>query len=90
MPLGSSLRTSNTMMEVQGAKLCVRRFCQSLGIKPPWLTKASTSPASASVTTSASMPSMTELACLPEPPCDCLMLTSWPALAFQYLANAAL
>ncbi len=46
------------------------------------------SPASASVATSASMPSMMERACLPEPPCDCLTLTSWPLLAFQCLAKA--
>src|SRR5438045_625775 len=29
-----------------------------------------------------------ERACLPEPPCDCLMVTSWPVLPFQYLAKA--
>ena len=36
---------------------------------------ASMSYASASVTTSASSPSITERACLPEPPCDCLIST---------------
>ena len=33
---------------------------------------------------------MTERACLPEPPCDWLIFTSWPVLPFQYFANAAL
>src|SRR5689334_6865044 len=48
------------------------------------------SSASASVTTSASRPSITERACLPEPPCDCLIATFSPAFACQYLANAGL
>ena len=33
---------------------------------------------------------MTERACLPEPPCDCLIVTSSPVFAFQYLAKAVL
>jgi hypothetical protein len=33
---------------------------------------------------------MTERAWRPEPPCDCLMVTSCPVLPFQYLAKAAL
>ena len=41
-----------------------------------------------SVTTSASSPSMTERACLPLPPCDCLMAMSCPVLPFQYFTNA--
>ena len=45
------------------------------------------SSASASVTTSASSPSMTERACLPEPPCDCLMVTSWPVLRLPVLGE---
>ena len=32
---------------------------------------------------------MTERACLPEPPCDCLTATVWPVLPFQYLAKPA-
>ena len=48
------------------------------------------SPASASVTTSASRPSITARACLPEPPCDCLIVTVSPVFAFQYLAKAVL
>jgi hypothetical protein len=44
----------------------------------------------ASVTTSASSPSMTARACLPEPLWDCLMVTLSPVLACQYLAKAAL
>ena len=48
------------------------------------------SAASASVTTSACRPSITERAWAPDPPWDCLMTTSSPVFAFQYLANAAL
>ena len=33
---------------------------------------------------------MTARACLPEPPCDWLMVTAWPVFAFQDVANAAL
>ena len=33
---------------------------------------------------------MTARACLPEPPCDWLMVTSCPVFAFQSLAKAAL
>ena len=45
------------------------------------------SPASASVATSASSPSMIERACLPEPPCDCLIATSWPGLGLPVLGE---
>ena len=52
------------------------------------------SEASASVTTSASRPSITVRACLPEPPCDCLMVSLpvilSPLWACQCLAKAAL
>ena len=48
------------------------------------------SAASASVTTSACSPSMTDLAWAPDPPCDCLMTTSSPVFSFQCLAKAAL
>jgi hypothetical protein len=51
---------------------------------------ASMSYASASVTTSASSPSMTARACAPEPPCDCRIDARWPVLACQYFANATL
>src|SRR5262249_21606153 len=46
--------------------------------------------ASASVITSASSPSITALACPPDPPCDFLIVTVWPVFAFEYLTNAAL
>ncbi len=75
-------------MEVYGAELCGRRFCQSGLTRPPFFTSASMSPPRASVATSASMPSMIERACLPEPPWDCLTCTSCPVLPFQYFANA--
>ena len=52
------------------------------GIQPPLVCSASVSPARARVATSASSPSMMERAC-PEPPWLCLMVTSWPVLAFQ-------
>ena len=32
---------------------------------------------------------MTERACLPEPPCDCLTVTTSPVFAFQYAEKAA-
>ena len=51
---------------------------------------ASISAASAKVTTSAPRPSITARACLPEPPCDCLKLISWPVVFFQYAANSLL
>ena len=50
---------------------------------------ASMSPASARVTTSASSPSITERACLPEPPCEVRMVTFWPVLACHCLAKAS-
>ncbi len=50
---------------------------------------ASMSPAKARVTTSASSPSITERACLPEPPCEVRMVTFWPVLACHSLAKAS-
>ena len=52
-----------------------------------WLAIWSMSPASASVTTSAARPSITERAWRPEPPCDWLILTVSPVFFFQYSAN---
>ncbi len=77
------------MVEVYGELLCARCFCQSAGSRPLAAT-ASISAASASVTTSASRPSTTERACLPEPPCDWLMVTVSPVFCFQCAANAGL
>ena len=45
---------------------------------------------SASVTTSASSPSITARACLPDPPCDCWMVTVSPVSAFHLAAKASL
>src|ERR1044072_3584201 len=90
MPFGLPLRTRNTIVEVYGALLLGRRLCQLMGSSLPFSAIASTSAASASVTTSAGRPSITERACLPDPPCDWLILTSSPGFAFQYLAKAAL
>ena len=42
------------------------------------------------MTTSASNPSITARACLPDPPCDWSIVTSWPVFCFQYSANDAL
>ena len=50
---------------------------------------ASMSPASASVTTSASSPSITERACLPDPPWDVRIVTFWPVLACHCLEKAS-
>src|SRR5262245_50024317 len=90
MFLGLPLRTRNTIVDVYGELLCGKRDCQFTGSSLPLVATASMSPASASVTTSAGRPSMTVRACLPEPPCDCLTVTSSPVLPFQYFANAAL
>src|SRR3954452_10366923 len=90
MPLGLPLRTRNTMVEVYGELLSVRRLAQLIGSSLPCVATASMSAARANVTTSACRPSITDRACLPEPPCDWLILTSCPVFAFQYFANAAL
>jgi hypothetical protein len=87
---GLPLRTRNTIVDVYGALFQGRRFCHAAGSSLPCFAMASMSPASASVTTSAESPSMTERACLPEPPCDCLIETSAPVVAFQWSANSAL
>ena len=76
MPFGLPLWTKNTMVEVYGVELLGNFFCQSFGSKFEFSAMASISAASAKVTTSASRPSMTERACLPEPPCDCLKVIS--------------
>ncbi len=78
------------MVEVYGALLLGRRDCQSAA--SDWLcsTMASMSIARANVTTSASSPSITERACLPEPPCELLIVTVSPVCACQCAANAAL
>ncbi len=65
------------------------RVCQLRGMRPDWA-MASMSYARASVTTSASSPSITARACLPEPPCDWLIATFSPLFPFQYFAKAAL
>ncbi len=77
------MRTRNTIVDVYGVLLCGSRFCQSAGSSLPFSAIALMSYASASVTTSASRPSMTVRACLPEPPCDCLMVTFSPVFACQ-------
>ena len=72
MPFGLPLRTRNTVVEVLGALLLGRRLAQSAGISLPRLAMASMSLDWFIVTTSASSPSITERACLLEPPCDWL------------------
>ena len=44
----------------------------------------------ASVTTSASSPSMTARACVLEPPCDCLIVSFVPVLSFSYCGDEVL
>ena len=85
--LGLPLRTKNTTVEVYGAELLGNCFCQFLWISPA-LTISSISLAKARVTTSACKPSITERACLPEPPCDCLKSTSCPVRCFQNVPKA--
>jgi hypothetical protein len=73
------------MVEVYGVLFCGSRVAQSAGSSFFLLlaTMASMSPASPRVTTSAGRPSMTERACLPDPPCDCLTVTTSPVFFFQ-------
>jgi len=71
------------MVDVYGELLCGSRVCQLAGRSPAFPEIWSMSQASASVTTSASRPSITERACFPEPPCDCRIVTSWPVFPFQ-------
>src|ERR1039457_113592 len=87
---GFPVRTTKTIVEEKGVLFLGRRACHVLGRRPALDAIASMSPESASVTTSASRPSMTDRACLPEPPCDWLIVTFWPVLAAQAFANAAL
>jgi hypothetical protein len=89
MPFGLPLRTRITVTDVVGAALFGNRLAQSSGIS---LARAI---ASMSldwfiVTTSASRPSITERACLLEPPCDWLTVTSSPVCCFQLRWNAGL
>ena len=78
------------MVDVYGALLSGRRRCQSAGSSRPLLAIWSMSPASASVTTSARSPSITDRACLPEPPCEVCTVTVPPVRARQSSANARL
>ncbi len=59
-------------------------------MRPVFDAMASMSAASASVTTSALRPSITERACAPEPPCEAWIVTVSPVLAFQSSAKALL
>ena len=77
-----------TVTEVFGAALSGRRRAQSAGSSPPRAAMASMSLDWFIVTTSASRPSMTDRACLLEPPCDCSRRTSSPVLFFQSRTKA--
>jgi len=87
---GLPLRTTKTMVDVYGELLLGRRDCQFAGSRLDSRAMASMSPASASVTISASSPSITERACLPDPPCEERIVTFWWLLACQSFANASL
>jgi hypothetical protein len=63
-------------------------LCQFSGSSWAWSTMASMSEASARVTTSASRPSITARACLPEPPCEAFTVTLSPVFAFQSAMKA--
>ena len=67
MPFGLPLCTKNTMVDVYGVEFCGNFFCQSFATKPR-AAISSISAAKANVTTSASRPSITARACLPDPP----------------------
>ena len=74
IPFGFPARTTKTTVEVKGALFRGRRARHVLGRRPARDAIASMSPESASVTTSASRPSITDRACVPEPPCDWLIV----------------
>ncbi len=90
MPFGLPLRTRITVVDEVGALLSGSRLAQSAAISLPRLAIASMSLDWFIVTTSASRPSITERACLLEPPCDWFSVMSSPAVAFQWRAKAAL
>ena len=78
------------MVEEYGVEWLGRRVAQSGATRLDFSTMASMSAASASVTTSASNPSMTERACLPEPPWDWLISTVCPVCCFHFSAKVLL
>ena len=90
MPSGLPLRTTNTTVDVNGTLASGRRCCQLAAMRPDFDWIASMSYDIASVTRSASRPSITARACLPEPPCDWLTVSVCPVLLCQCLAKAVL
>ena len=89
MPLGLPLRTRNSIVEYVGDALFGKRFAQSVATTERDARK-SMSFAEFIVTTSASRPSATERACLLDPSCDWLIVTSCPLFCFQYFTKAGL
>src|ERR1035438_6495448 len=86
---GFPVRTTKTIVEEKGVLFLGRRACHVLGRRPALDAIASMSPEGGIFSSSASGPSVTDRACLPEPPCDWLIVTFWPVLAAQAFANAA-
>ncbi len=84
------LRTMNTVAEVNGALLFGRRLTQSSGTSLPLSARALMSVAMFMVITSAGSPSMTERACLLDPPKDICTVTSSFFSAFQCFWKALL
>ena len=68
IPFGFPLRTKNTIVDVYGDELFSNSDCQSSLIKLRLAATSSISYANASVTTSASNPSITARPCFPDPP----------------------
>ena len=90
MPFGLPLRTRNTIVDVYGVLLCGRRFCQSagssfavVGDRVDVVGERQRDDVGVEAVDHGR-------ACLPEPPCDCLIVTFSPVFACQCLANAAL
>ncbi len=84
------MRTRNTTVEVYGVLPFGSRCRQFPGKVPACEAIASISWASASVTTSASSPSITARAWAPEPPCDIAIVTVCPVSSRQCSANVEL
>ncbi len=86
---GLPLRTTKTIVDVYGSDSFGNLLAQPSAIRPR-LRNPSISEGSASVTMSASRPSITARARREEPPCDCLMVSCLPVSLPYFVTNRAL
>ena len=89
-PSGSPRAPGRRWSRCRARSCAAGAICQSAGILPDLAAMASTSLASARVTTCAARPSMTARAWAPEPPCEASMVSAaWPS-ACQCALKASL